>query len=66
MSLTRWEDLELLQDPDELVLGDVSDLGDIEVFELWLQMESFGGDDISKALDEFCESGFFLRREAQS
>ncbi len=66
MGLSRWEELELLQNSDELVLGDIADLCDIKVLELWLQVKSFGGDDVSKALDKFCKSGFFLRREAQS
>lgn len=38
MSLTWWEYIELLQDSDKLVLGDVANLGDIEVFELWFQV----------------------------
>jgi hypothetical protein len=36
--------IELLENPAELILSDVSNLSNVEVFKLWLQMQSFGGD----------------------
>lgn len=59
------DQLELFEDSAELVLGHVSDFGDIEVFELRFQVQSLGGDRVPESLQHFREGGLFAGGEVE-
>lgn len=62
-SFALGDEVELLQDPGELVLGDVADLGDVEVLKQGLHVDPFVGDGLLVVFEELVQLGLLLGSE---